>query len=317
MIRKLAQRLVAFDLLDPAANLLQHQVDNRLRGVGQSAVAVDLAKIYLWDKRPDKALAAINSSRQPGLPKDLMLERRLLEAAAYRDIGRFDHAIELVEPLDGLEAKSLLADSYWRSRQWPEAAKTFVSMLPGGAPAKPVAKGAQAEPATPPPVQTPADLAATALRAAIAARMAKDDALLADIRQKYMPLFNTSGDKASFDLITSRTDITGSAIAEAVKRLADAPAVDAFATAMKARFDSDRKILADQAAKVQAAKDAAAKEAAARAQAEKAAAAAIAAQKAADEKAAQKDSKKGEKKGGKESEGKAAEAESGPKKKEG
>jgi hypothetical protein len=326
MIRKLAQRLVAFDLLDPAANLLQHQVDNRLRGVGQSAVAVDLAKIYLWDKRPDKALAAINSSRQPGLPRDLMLERRLLEAAAYRDIGRFDHAIELVEPLDGLEAKSLLADAYWRSRQWPEAAKTFISMLPGptpaAAPTKPGAKAAQAEPATPQPVQTPADLAAIALRAAIAARMAKDEVLLADMRRKYLPLFDKSGDKASFDLITAQTDITGSAIAEAVKRLADAPSVDAFATAMKTRFESDRKILADQAAKVQAAKDAAAKEAAAKAQAIKDAAAKAAAdaaaQKVADEKAAKKGGKKGEaKEGAKGGEGKAAEAESKPKKKEG
>jgi hypothetical protein len=303
MIRKLAQRLVAFDLLDPAANLLQHQVDNRLRGVGQSAVAVDLAKIYLWDKRPDKALAAINSSRQPGLPKDLVLERRLLEAAAYRDIGRFDHAIELVEPLDGLEAKSLLADSYWRSRQWPEAAKAFLSMLPAPGQAS--------------PDQTPADLAAAALRAAISARMAKDDALLADMRRKYLPLFDKSPDKASFDLITMQTDISGSALAEAVKRLADAPGVDAFATAMKARFDGDRKILADQAAKVQAARDRAAKEAAARAKAAKDAAAAAAAQKAADEKPAPKDGKKGDGKSGKEGEGKAAEAEKAPAAKKG
>ena len=120
MVRKLAQRLVAFDLLEPASPLLQYQVDNRIRGVGKAAVAVDLATIYLWDKRPDKALAAINSTRQPQLPKELALERRLLEAAAYRDLGRYDHVIELVEPLEGTEAKSLLADAYWRDRKWPE-----------------------------------------------------------------------------------------------------------------------------------------------------------------------------------------------------
>jgi tetratricopeptide (TPR) repeat protein len=119
MVRKLAQRLVAFDLLEPASALLQYQVDNRIRGVGKAAVAVDLATIYLWDKRPDKALAAINTTRQPQLPKELALERRLLEAAAYRDIGRYDHVIELVEPLEGVEAKSLLADAYWRDRKWP------------------------------------------------------------------------------------------------------------------------------------------------------------------------------------------------------
>ena len=33
MIRRLADRLVAVDLLDQAAELLQHQVDNRLQGV--------------------------------------------------------------------------------------------------------------------------------------------------------------------------------------------------------------------------------------------------------------------------------------------
>ncbi|MBI1361612.1 MAG: hypothetical protein GC155_15145 [Alphaproteobacteria bacterium] len=287
MIRKLAQRLVAFDLLDPAANLLQHQVDNRLRGVGQAAVAVDLAKIYLWNKQPDQALAAINGSRQPNLPKDLTLERRLLEAAAYRDMGRFDHAIELVENLDGPEAKSLLADSYWRSRQWPEAARTFVSMLP-------------------PPGQSSADGAALALRAAIAARMAKDDGLLADLRARYMPLFDKSPDKASFDLITAQTDVTGAAVAEAVKRLADAPNVDAFAKAMKTRFESDRKILSDEAAKEQAEKDKAAKEAAARAKAEQDAAAAAAAAKA---EAAKSDADA--KASGKKAEGKAADAGSG------
>ncbi len=284
MIRKLAQRLVAFDLLDPAANLLQHQVDNRLRGVGQAAVAVDLAKIYLWDKRPDRALAAINGSRQPNLPADLTLERRLLEAAAYRDMGRFDHAIELVETLDGPEAKSLLADSYWRSRQWPDAARTFVSMLP------------------PPGQSSPAD-APLALRAAIAARMAKDNALLADLRAKYMPLFDKSPDKASFELITAQTDVTGSAVAEAVKRLSDAPNVDAFATAMKARFETDRKLLSDEAARQQAEKDKAAKEAAAGAQAEKDAAAAAAAAKA--EAAKSGDDLKAS---GKKAEGKAADA---------
>ena len=34
---ELAQRLVAFDLLEPASALLQYQVDNRLRGVGKAS----------------------------------------------------------------------------------------------------------------------------------------------------------------------------------------------------------------------------------------------------------------------------------------
>ncbi|MFT3722302.1 MAG: hypothetical protein QM773_01855 [Hyphomonadaceae bacterium] len=220
MVRKLAQRLVSFDLLEPASVLLQYQVDNRIRGVGKSVVAVDLATIYLWDKRPDKALAAINTTRQPSLPKDLALERRLLEAAAYRDLGRYDHTVELVEPLEGVEAKSLLADAYWRDRKWPEASQALRAMLPPAGQAQ----------------KKDADLV---FKAAIAARMAKDAAMLSQLRG-YGAAMDGSPNKASFDLITSQTDVSGGALSEAVRRLADAPRVDAFATALKQRFEAPK-----------------------------------------------------------------------------
>lgn len=220
MVRKLAQRLVAFDLLEPASVLLQYQVDNRIRGIGKAAVAVDLATIYLWDKRPDKALAAINTTRQPQLPKELALERRLLEAAAYRDLGRYDHVIELVEPLDGVEAKSLLADAYWRDRKWPEAARAMIAMLP------PVAQAQKKD-------------GDTVFKAAIAARMAKDAGMIAQLRA-YAGAMDGNVNKASFDLITSQTDVSGAALSEAVRRLADAPKVDAFAAAMKQRFEAPK-----------------------------------------------------------------------------
>lgn len=220
MVRKLAQRLVAFDLLEPASVLLQYQVDNRIRGIGKAAVAVDLATIYMWDKRPDKALAAINTTRQPQLPKELALERRLLEAAAYRDMAQFDHVIELVEPLDGVEAKSLLADAYWRDRKWPEASKAMMSMLP-------------------PAGQAQKKDGDTVFKTAIAARMAKDAGMLAQLRA-YGGAMEGNANKASFDLITSQTDVSGAALSEAVRRLADAPKVDAFAAAMKQRFEAPK-----------------------------------------------------------------------------
>jgi hypothetical protein len=220
-VRKLAQRLVAFDLLEPAGALLQYQVDNRIRGVGKAAVAVDLATIYLWDKRPDKALAALNTTRQPSLPKDLALERRLLEAAAYRDLGRFDHVIELMEPLENAEAKSLMADAYWRDRKWSESAGILLSMLP-------------------PPAQASEKQADLVFKTAIAARMAKDAAMIAQVRG-YAKAMAGNPNKASFDLITAQADVSGASLSEAVRRLADAPRVDAFATAMKARFEAPKK----------------------------------------------------------------------------
>ncbi len=220
MIRKLAQRLVAFDLLEPAADLLQHQVDNRVRGIGKAALAVDLATIYLLDRRPDRALVAINSTRQPSIPRELAYERRKLEAAAYRDLGRYDHVIELMEPLDQPDARALLADAYLRKRDWSRAGGVYLSLLP------PVGEAGQAH-------------AEFAFKGAIAARMAKSPDMLGQFRA-YVGLFDGRPNAASFDLITAQTDVEGAAISEAVRSLADAPTVDAFAAAMKARFESDR-----------------------------------------------------------------------------
>src|SRR6185295_262500 len=91
MIRMLSARLVSVDLLDKAAELLQYQVDNRLDGVGQAQVAADLASIYLADRQPEKAMMAIEATRQPGIPTSVAGERRIVEAKALLDLNQFDH----------------------------------------------------------------------------------------------------------------------------------------------------------------------------------------------------------------------------------
>src|SRR5262249_2110843 len=47
MIRRLADRLVAVDLLDQAAELLQYQIDHRLEGSARAQIAARLAMVYL------------------------------------------------------------------------------------------------------------------------------------------------------------------------------------------------------------------------------------------------------------------------------
>jgi hypothetical protein len=220
MVRRLAQRLAAFDLLGPAAQLLQHQIDNRVRGASRSVLAIDLASIYLMDKRPDRALAALNSTRVPGLPKDVALERRLLEAAAYRDLGRHDHVVELMEGVDHPDARGLIADAYMRDRKWPEAARTWLAMLPAAGQAQPSHRD-------------------VALKAAIAARLSKDGGLISAARG-YAPLFAGDPRQSSFDLLTAQTDVAGAALSEAVRALGDAERVDAFAASMKRRFEAEK-----------------------------------------------------------------------------
>ncbi len=63
MIRRLADRLVGVDLLDQAADLLQYQVDKRLEGAARAQVAARLAMVYLMNRKPERAIAALRSSR--------------------------------------------------------------------------------------------------------------------------------------------------------------------------------------------------------------------------------------------------------------
>ncbi len=52
MIRRMADRLVAVDLLTPAANLLNYQVTKRLDGIARAQVATRLSMIQLLDAKP-------------------------------------------------------------------------------------------------------------------------------------------------------------------------------------------------------------------------------------------------------------------------
>ncbi len=123
MIRRLSDRLVAVDLLDQAAELLQYQVDKRLEGAARAQVAAKLAMVYLMNRKPDRALTALNATRIADLNGELRAQRLLLEARAESDIGRHDLALDIISNIDGREAIRLRSDIYWAARRWREASE--------------------------------------------------------------------------------------------------------------------------------------------------------------------------------------------------
>lgn len=122
MVRKIVRRLVDVDLLDQAAALLQYQIDNRLDGVAKSAVAADLAAIYLMDRDPQKALQALWKTRTTLLPKPIMAERRILEARALSQLGKPEEALEVLGKDASSDADDVRADIYWQQQDWAKAA---------------------------------------------------------------------------------------------------------------------------------------------------------------------------------------------------
>lgn len=129
MVRRLARRLIDVDLLKQAAELLKYQVENRLEGVAKASVATDLAAVYLMDRQPEAALQALWGSRTTLLPAAMTAERRALEARALLNLGRYDHALELLEADNSPAAREVRADVFWKQEKWPQAAALYEARL--------------------------------------------------------------------------------------------------------------------------------------------------------------------------------------------
>lgn len=129
LIRRVAGELAELDLVSDAAELLEHQVFNRLRGTERSEVAADLAELYLEDRRPSEALRVIRATRIAGLDPETNTRRKLLEATALERTGALDAALQTLADADGADALRLRADIYWGQKSWIEAAAAYRALV--------------------------------------------------------------------------------------------------------------------------------------------------------------------------------------------
>jgi tetratricopeptide (TPR) repeat protein len=221
MIRHLADRLVAVDLLDQASELLQYQVDHRLEGSARAQVAARLAMVYLTNRKPDRAIAALRTTRIADLSGELRQQRLLLEARAQSDVGRHDLALDIISNINGREAIRLRSDIYWASRRWREASEQielyYADRWRDFKPLNPSEKG---------------DI----IRAVVGYALAEDGIGLARFREKYAPLMSGDADRAAFETASKPTATSSSEFAQIAKMAASVDTLDGFLREMKTRF---------------------------------------------------------------------------------
>ena len=135
LIAGLADRLVEVDLLAQAADLLESQIEFRLRGAQKSRSGARLALIRLLDRAPDKALAALETSAvtEP-LSEVLLRQRRHLRARALSELGREGDASALLAGDDSEDALRLQADILWSQRDWAGVAGVLRRLVPDPVP---------------------------------------------------------------------------------------------------------------------------------------------------------------------------------------
>ncbi len=221
MIRRLSDRLVAVDLLDQAAELLQYQVDHRLQGAARAQVAMRLAVIYLMNHKPDDAFATLRATRVEDVSTEMRQQRLLVESRALSDLGRADVALDVIANVPGKEADRLRADILWGAHRWQQAAEQMERMY-----------GDRWKEFTPLNDAERTDI----LRAAAGYALAGDALGLARFRERYVGKMGDGPDRRAFDVITEPVDASGADFRTIAHSVAAVDTLDAFLRDLEARY---------------------------------------------------------------------------------
>ncbi len=221
MIRRLAERLIAVDLLPQAAALLQHQVDNRLQGVARAQVATRLAAVYLMDQKPDRALRVLRGTQVGEMPNEWRSQRLMLEARALAETGRHEIAQEVIARLQGPEVERLRVDIDWSARKWRAAAERLERLYAERRhEAAPLDDGERAD----------------ILRAAVGYALAGETLSLDRLRQQYSARMGAAAERRIFDVVTSPPHGRGEEFPQIVGAAVSADAFRAFLRDLRARY---------------------------------------------------------------------------------
>jgi tetratricopeptide (TPR) repeat protein len=221
MIRRLADRLVSVDLLDQAAELLQHQVDHRLQGGARAQVATRLAVVYLMNRKPDRALGTLQRTRAADLSNDLRDQRLLLEARAMSNLGRHELALELITNVDSREAMRLRADILWAARRWRDTGEQIELLY-----------GDRWREFAPLNETERSDI----LRAAICYVLSEEAIGVTRLREKYEAKFAEGADRRAFEVVTAPIGAGGTEFQDIAKKVASVDTLDAFLRDLSTRY---------------------------------------------------------------------------------
>lgn len=213
MIRHMVDRLVAVDLLGPAATLLSYQVNNRLDGVAKAQVATKLAAIYLMDHKPQDAVNALHTTQISGLPDSDGHARMILEARAFAALKQWDNALDLIAVDNQADTNRLRADIYWEAGNWALAGQKTEDLL-----------GARWSD----PLPLSDNERSEVLRVATAYSLANDEASLERVRQHFAPKMQNTKDGQAFAVLSQEIDMQGLAFRDAAAKIASVDTLQAF-----------------------------------------------------------------------------------------
>ncbi|MCA1198987.1 endoglucanase [Sphingomonas sp. R647] len=198
LVSTLADRLSAAGLYVRAAELLQHQMQNRAIDIAKGPLSVRIARLLLLADKPDQVLAILQRSEGPDYPAPMAEDRRRMQVIATWRMGRRGDALAMLDQIES--ADDLRAEMLWQARDWARFADANRAVLAAGR------NGA-------------------VLRQAVALVMLGDEPGLAALRKRYLPaLRGTKAGEALGALASSTGAVNPAALDAAMAGVSEAPA---------------------------------------------------------------------------------------------
>ena len=190
IIQKLADRLAAVDLIDRAAQLLEHQIKFRLAGEERAKVGARLALLYLIDREPEKALNTLEITNYGDMSDALRFQRLRLSAQAMASMERLDEALAIMTADQTDAGQMLRLDILWKMKDWANVINQAEDMM------------AARKDLTAPLSEKETEVL---LKLALAYSFEKDFTQLNYLRDYYTSLMSDSPYKDIFSYITNNT----------------------------------------------------------------------------------------------------------------
>ncbi len=191
IVQRLADRLVAVDLLDRAAELLKEQlriVD--LAPEQRSKIGTRLALIYLFQEDNIAALDVLDKTEQEITSPSIAQHRKIIRAKALSNLDRTGDALKLLQDDFTKNAILLKSDIYWKSGNWNNAADTIKYLIE-----KPV-----------PGQKLSDEQISYVLDWATALKKSGKETVIVRLRNKFLPYFDKTPYYSTFNVLTSNLE---------------------------------------------------------------------------------------------------------------
>lgn len=191
IIQKLADRLVAVDLLPRAQELLMTLLQkDDLTPNNYARIGSRLAVIYLFEKKPQEALDILEATDSPFLTPETINPRRIIASRALSALNRPEEALELLEDDNSPNSIMHKFEIYWNAGDWDNASNTIKQMIEEPTPGKPLSVEQ---------INYILDWATTL-------KQAGKETVLVRLRNKFAPYFKNTPYQSAFNVLTNHLE---------------------------------------------------------------------------------------------------------------